>query len=92
MIVAVEIGVEGCCSAFSIGDEPKIEPPIGLLFVFCSVMAKDCRMIDWLLVATYPIIEGSHDWRVLRATCAPLVNRRNILSHYGISTTKSSIP
>lgn len=43
-MVVAEIGVEGCCSAFSIGDEPKIEPPIGLLIVFCSVMVKDCRM------------------------------------------------
>lgn len=44
VIIAAGIGVEGCCSAFSIGDEPKIEPPIGL-FVCCSVMVKDSRRL-----------------------------------------------
>lgn len=62
MIIAAGIGVEGCCSAFSIGDEPKLEPPIGLLFVFCSVMVKESPgCVDCFLVATYPIIERSHD-------------------------------
>lgn len=40
-IIAAGTGVEGCCSAFPLGDEPKVEPPIGLLFVFCSVMVKE---------------------------------------------------
>lgn len=45
VIIAAGIGVEGCCSAFSIGNGPKIGPPIGLLFVGCSVIiVKDCRM------------------------------------------------
>lgn len=44
VVIAAGIGVEGCCSAFSIGDEPKIEPPIGLLLVCGSVIVKDCRM------------------------------------------------
>lgn len=45
MTITAGIGVEGCCSDFSIGDGPKIEPPIGLLLVFCSVMVKDCRRL-----------------------------------------------
>lgn len=54
VIIAAGIGVEGCCSAFSIGDEPKIEPPIGLLFVFCSVMVKESRLRRLLLGVNLP--------------------------------------
>lgn len=40
MAIAAGIGVEGCNSAFSIGDGLTVESPIGVLFVFCSVMLK----------------------------------------------------
>lgn len=46
MAIAAGIGVEGSCSTFSIGDEPKIEPLIGLLFVLCSVMVKESSRLS----------------------------------------------
>lgn len=94
MIIAAGIGVEGRCSAFSIGDEPRVEPPIGLLFVICSVMVKGVQGCRRLLLGgkLTRLSKGHMIWRVFRATCAPLVHSSNILSHHGISTTKSSIP
>lgn len=41
MAIAAGIGVEGCRSAFSVGDGLILEPPIGILFVFSSVMLKE---------------------------------------------------
>lgn len=92
-VIAAGIGVEGCCSTFSIGDKLNVEPPIGLLLVFCSVMMKERQSRRLLLGEKLTRLSNGHMiWCVFQREIRAGCSLEKYISYHGISTTKSSIP